>query len=202
MEGDININNFSFSKEIGTYNNELIIKQKKWSKEEDNLLLIGLEDYGNTSKKWKIISSFIKNKSPSQCYSRFKQINPQINKGYWSQKEDDDLRYYISKFGRKWTKISRMMKSRNNKQIRDRFLNVLDENLEKKHFSEEEDQQILSLIYKFGSNWSKMTQEMKGRSAANIKNRFYYHIRHRIDPQIDLGKISKFHINQRQFNQH
>jgi len=101
----------NISKEIGTYNNEIIIKQKKWSKEEDNLLLIGVEDYGNTSKKWKTISSFIKNKSPSQCYSRFKQINPQINKGVWSQKEDDDLRYYISKFGRKWPSLSLYMQT-------------------------------------------------------------------------------------------
>ena len=192
----------NISKEIGTYNNEIIIKQKKWSKEEDNLLLIGVEEYGNEFKKWKKISSIIKNKSPSQCYSRFKQIYPQTNKGVWSQKEDDDLRYYISKYGKKWSKISRMMKSRNNKQIRERFLNVLDENLEKKQFSEEEDKQILSLIYKYGSNWSEMTKEMKGRSADNIKNRFYYHIRHRIDSQIDLRKISKFHINKRQFNQH
>jgi len=173
-------------------NNDNIIKrQKKWTKEEDQMLLAQVEKYRDTKIKWREISANIKSKTTRQCYSRYAQINPKLSKGLWSKKEDEDLLNNISKYGKKWSLLAKIMKTRSNKQIRDRYLNCLDEKVSRHPFTPEEDKKVLELVLKFGSNWCRIAKEMEGRTGDNIKNRFNWSIRHTMESQIDLQKISK-----------
>jgi hypothetical protein len=43
-----------------------------------------------------------------------------MKKGSWKKEEDNLILNLISKYGKKWAKISKIIKNRNGKQIRDR----------------------------------------------------------------------------------
>ena len=160
-----------------------VINQKKWSKEEDLKLLNLVKE--NNGKKWKEIASHFHNKNPLQCFSRYKRIRPEINKGTWKKEEDSLILNLIEIYGNSWSKISKIIKTRNGKQIRDRYTNVLAPNINKNKFSPEEDILLLNLYQKFGPKWSKIHTYFKDRTTDMIKNRFhstlkkkfeYYHV--------------------------
>jgi len=87
--------------------------------------------------------------------------------------------------------ISKLIKTRSSKQIRDRYLNCLDEKLNRKQYTPEEDRKILIFIQKYGSNWSKIAKEMDGRTGDNIKNRFNWHIKHTLEKEINFKELNE-----------
>jgi len=75
--------------------------------------------------------------------------------------------------GKNWSKISKIMTKRNCKQIRDRYLNSLDENIKKGKFTPEEDKQILELYKIHRNSWKTIASYFSSRTGDMIKNRFY-----------------------------
>ena len=71
------------------FNIKKVINQKKWTKEEDEELRKLVKSHNG--KKWKEIASNFHNKSPLQCFSRYKRIRPEIYKGSWKKEEDKCL---------------------------------------------------------------------------------------------------------------
>lgn len=155
-----------------------IKKHKNWTKEEDNLLLEVALKF--KEKCWTKVSEFFKDKNPAQCRARFKRIRPGIIKGPWTKEEDQKIIDLVEKSGRNWALISKMMPSRNGKQIRDRFINYLDPLINKLKFTPEEDAKITELYLEHGSRWSVIAKEFPGRTGDMIKNRFYSCLKRRI----------------------
>jgi len=145
---------------------------QKWSIEEDKILLELAEKYNY--RMWNKISKAFTNKTTAQCYERYRKIKPELKKGPWTVEEDEILKELISVYGKKWSKISRIMKSRTGKQIRDRYLNNLDNSYNKKKFTDEEEKMILHLLSKFGPIWSLIALHFPDRNSQLIKNRFNY----------------------------
>ena len=143
----------------------------KWTKEEDEILLKKANEYH--FKKWKEVASFLPGHSSIQCSARFRRIKKGIIKGNWKKEEDDKLLELYKKYGKNWSKISKEMKTRTGKQIRDRFLNSLDERVIKRKFNNDEDEEILNLYKKYGNCWSLIDKNLKGRTGDMVKNRFY-----------------------------
>jgi len=106
-----------------------IKNQKKWTREEDELLIALAEKYNE--KHWKEISKRFVKKNSLQCFSRYKRIRPGIVKGSWKKEEDVNIIDLVMKYGKSWSKISKLLGTRNGKQIRDRFINVLDPEIRK-----------------------------------------------------------------------
>lgn len=79
--------------------------KNKFTKEEDELLLVLASDY--KERNWKIISSFFENKSYIQCFSRYKRIRPGIKKGPWTPEEDTQILNGKKKFGNSWPKLQK-----------------------------------------------------------------------------------------------
>jgi len=152
-----------------------IKNQKKWNKIEDKKLIELAKEYNE--KNWKKISSNFTNKSPLQCFSRFKRIKPGMNKGTWKKEEDEILLKLIKKYGKNWSKISKEFLKRNGKQIRDRYINVLSPNINRNKFNYNEDMQIIKLYNQFGPKWSKIKNYFNNRTTDMIKNRFYSSIK-------------------------
>jgi hypothetical protein len=157
---------------------EKIKRQNTWTGEEDNQLLQLVQMY--SSKNWKEISRNFVNKKSIQCYSRYKQIKPGIKKGPWDNEEDEEVKKYVDLYGHQWSYISNLIKTRNGKQIRDRYLNYINPSTKHNEFTEDEDETIKRLYLKHGSRWSHIAQYCNGRTGDLIKNRFYSHIKKKI----------------------
>ena len=163
---------------------------KKWSHSEDQILLEKAKIY--KEKNWTQVSAFLPGRTPIQCSARYLRIKPGIKKGQWTKEEDDLLIQYVEQYGTKWTEISKKMKNRTGKQIRDRYLNSLQPSINKSHFTEEEDKKILELYAKYGKAWSGIACELPGRTADMVKNRFYCTLKYYIKKEnILLGKKRK-----------
>lgn len=154
-------------------------KQKKWTKDEDEKLIKLVRR--NKEKNWKVIATQIKGKDTLQCFSRYKRLKPGISRGSWKPEEDQQILDLVGKYGKEWSKIARIMVSRNGKQIRDRFINVLDPAVNRSKFTLDEDLLILRLFKQMGPKWASMTNHFDRRSADMIKNRFYSSIKKKME---------------------
>jgi len=152
-----------------------IKNKRKWTKEEDTLLVKLAEKY--KEKHWKEISKNFNNKNALQCFSRYKRIRPGIVKGSWSREEDEQIIELVEIFGKSWSKISKVLVTRNGKQIRDRFINVLDPEIKKGKFTEEEDKALVRFYLYYGPKWATIAKHFPNRTADMIKNRFHSSIK-------------------------
>ena len=80
------------------------------------------------------------------------------------------------------------MPERTGKQIRDHYLNSLDENLNKNQFSKEEDLKIISLFKIYGNSWVKIAKKFNGRTGDIVKNRYYSSLKKIIENDISFKK--------------
>lgn len=69
------------------------------------------------------------------------------------------------------------MDNRSGKQVRERYINKLDPELNNNQFNEEEDRIIIDKYYKIGPKWSEIAKYLTGRSENMVKNRFYSYIK-------------------------
>jgi myb proto-oncogene protein len=152
-----------------------IKNKKKWTKEEDNILIRLAESH--REKHWKDISKHFVNKNALQCFSRYKRIRPGIVKGAWGREEDEKIMRLVQIYGKSWSKISKVLVTRNGKQIRDRFINVLDPEIKKGKFTEEEDKTLIALYMHYGPKWATIAKHFLNRTADMIKNRFHSSIK-------------------------
>ena len=80
------------------------------------------------------------------------------------------------------------MKTRNCKQIRERFINVLSQNINRTEFTEEEDFRIFEMSIEYSKKWTKIKNFFSGRTSDMIKSRFYSHVRKKYRHLITLEK--------------
>jgi hypothetical protein len=149
----------------------------KWTKEEDELLLNAVQQYG--TKNWKLVSKAVEGRNQVQCLHRWTKIlQPGLTKGPWSIAEDRKLLEWVQKEGpNKWTACAEYIKGRSGKQCRERWLNTLNPGVKKGNWEAEEDYLIFKLFTQFGSQWSKINLYFERRTENSIKNRFYSTLR-------------------------
>ncbi len=167
------------TKHIQIFSIKKVKNQKIWNKEEDKLLVILAEKL--KEKHWKEISKHFSKKNSLQCFSRYRRIRPGIIKGTWKTDEDNKIIDLVKKFGKSWSKISKIIGTRNGKQIRDRFINVLNPENKKGKFTVDEDQKLIMLFKKIGPKWAKIAKYYSNRTADMIKNRFHSSIKKRLN---------------------
>jgi hypothetical protein len=172
--------------------------QKKWTKEEDVLLIELARKFNH--KNWKAISSHFTDKTSLQCFSRYKRIRPGIIKGSWSREEDEKIIELVEKYGKSWSKISKVLVSRNGKQIRDRYINILDPNIKKGKFCLDEDLKLLALYRKLGPRWATISKFFENRTADMIKNRFHSSIKKNMKFFEDLELDYSFRTFNKEFS--
>ena len=154
-------------------------KPSIWSEEEDKILIEKSKEYGY--KNWATVASFIPGRSAIQCSARYKRIQPRLIKGAWTPEEDQELLRLYRYYGKNWSHISKSMPHRTGKQIRDRFLNALDDNLKKDKFTKEEDRKVVKWYKVYGNSWCRIAKKIKGRTGDMVKNRFYSSLKNHLD---------------------
>lgn len=102
----------------------------------------------------------------------------------WTPDEDFAIKSLVEEFGlKKWSVVSEKLaerfniKHRSGKQCRERWHNHLDACIDKKPWTQEEDDLIFELHKVHGKSWSRIAESIPGRTDNSVKNRFYSTLR-------------------------
>jgi len=142
----------------------------------------------NASKKITKISSEGNTKQSSQKRSK-RARNP------WTPQEDAQLMELMKKYGQSWAMISSVLVGRTGKQVRDRYLNKLRPNIKLGDWSAEEDERLVALCKEVGNRWSLIATHLPGRTEGQVKNRYYSHIKKRLDQNGNFSQTAESRNN-------
>ena len=96
-------------------------------------------------------------------------------KGVWTPLEDTQLLQALGSsartLGTNWNTVALGVPGRNGRQVRERYVNILNPTLNIHDFSDSEDAAVLSYMQKHGPRWSLIAAKMAGRSPNAIRNR-------------------------------
>ncbi|KAF2931121.1 transcription factor MYB3R-2-like [Oryza sativa Japonica Group] len=103
-------------------------------------------------------------------------------KGGWTPEEDEKLRKAVDIYnGKNWKKIAESFSDRTEVQCLHRWQKVLDPELIKGPWTQEEDDVIINMVKKHGpKKWSVIARSLNGRIGKQCRERWHNHL----DPQI------------------
>ncbi|KAG2679860.1 hypothetical protein I3843_11G071400 [Carya illinoinensis] len=106
-----------------------------------------------------------------------------MNKGAWTEEEDQKLSQYIEIHGAKrWTTVAvKAGLNRCGKSCRLRWLNYLRPNIKRGNISDAEEDLILRLHKLLGNRWSLIAGRLPGRTDNEIKNYWNSHLSKKIN---------------------
>lgn len=147
---------------------------RAWTLDEDNLLK---KYYKLSGGKWKEIEKYVPNRTMTQCCQRWRRIKPFKTRKPWDCSEDQLVLQMVSESGPNWQLIAKKMNGRTGKQVRDRYINILDPSISREAWTEEEDRILYESFLTIGPFWSEISKGLQGRPENMVKNRFYSHIK-------------------------
>ena len=157
-------------------------ESRAWTLEEDNLLK---KYYKLCGGKWKEIEKHIPNRTMTQCCQRWRRIKPFKTRKPWEPCEDEMVLKMVTESGANWQLIAKRMNGRTGKQVRDRYINILDPSINRDPWSEEEDSTIYMYYQQIGPFWSEISKHLQGRPENMVKNRFYSHIKKKMNLNVE-----------------
>ena len=84
--------------------------KRPWVTEEDEQLQKLFEEYSMDDKpvKWSLIAVHMINRTSKQCRERWlNHLSPQLRKGEWTAKEEEDFLELHRRLGNVWSEIAR-----------------------------------------------------------------------------------------------
>ena len=90
------------------------------------------------------------------------QLSPNKSRAKFSKEEDDMLLSIFQKYPRQWSLIASKM-NRTSRQVKDRYENYLDPNLNTDKWSLEEETLLDKKVKEFGTSWTKIAQFFDNR---------------------------------------
>ncbi|XP_020397825.1 transcription factor MYB3R-2-like isoform X3 [Zea mays] len=99
-------------------------------------------------------------------------------KGGWTPEEDETLQKAVVAFkGRNWKKIAEFFQDRTEVQCLHRWQKVLNPELIKGPWTQEEDEKIIDLVGKYGpTKWSIIAKSLPGRIGKQCRERWHNHL--------------------------
>jgi hypothetical protein len=149
-------------------------EKTRWAPDEDLRLRQATELYGEG--KWTRIANYVGTRNPKQCLHRYRnQFFPNIKKGRWTAEEDEALKTAIFELGlNKWNKISEYVKTRNDAQCRERWVNILNPIIRRTPWDSEERRLLHSLVDKYGTkNWALISSAIGNRTDSQCRREYF-----------------------------
>ncbi|EWS73567.1 Myb-like DNA-binding domain protein (macronuclear) [Tetrahymena thermophila SB210] len=173
------VGNFSDSKQISNFLSQIEIQPSEWTRQDDDKLIKAVQIFGE--KRWGQVSTLLNGKEHTDIVQRWvKFLNPRIEKGRWSLREDIKLavlyEFYTSckeKIENKtWCLIANHFTNRTEVQIRERWCNLLDPKMKFTSWSQQEDITLLQLGVKYQGQWAKISRELENKTDNQVLRRW------------------------------
>ncbi len=144
-----------------------------WTPEEDNLLKLAVQLYGDKTEKWAKIAACVPGRTNKNCRKRwFHSLDPSLRKGAWTEEEDQLLREGVSKYPNQWSKIADMLPGRTDDQCAKRWRESLDPSIDRSEWTTLEDALLMEKYEEYGSQWQKIAFFFDGRPGLHCRNRW------------------------------
>mmetsp|Transcript_13101 Transcript_13101/g.35284 ORF Transcript_13101/g.35284 Transcript_13101/m.35284 type:complete len:176 (+) Transcript_13101:254-781(+) len=100
---------------------------------------------------------------------------PKAPQHRWTPEDDSKVLSWVAQHGpRKWTQLSVAVfaSGRSPAQLRARYIDVLNPSRVEREWTPQEDAKLLELYSRIGTRWTLIADELEGRVANDVKNRF------------------------------